>query len=102
MTRDRGIYRTMLREVSTVRTVGFEDACWDLGKHMICGVMVPYSRTMVYQVLTGRAKSERLIRRIAEKRPDLFGLRYVAESVRARGMQYVAELESGRAGRANG
>ena len=74
---------TLLREVSSVRTVGFQDAVADLGTHRWCGVEVPYSRAQVYQVLKGRTRSLPLLRRIAERRPDLFGLRFVAPDVRA-------------------
>lgn len=94
VTRDRGIYRTMLREVSVTRTAGFTDACWDLGKHTWCGVEVPYSRAQVFNVLTGRSKSATLVRRIAERRPDLFTLRYVTEEVRALGRRYMDEMKA--------
>lgn len=74
---------TQLREVSTVRTVGFQDAVADLGTHVMCGHEVPYSKAQVYAVLQGRNRSERLLRRIREKRPDLLTLRFVAPEVRA-------------------
>lgn len=74
--------RTQLMEVSLVRTNGFQDAVEDLGTHRMHGVEVPYSRESVYAVLQGRMKSEKLLRRIAERRPDLFTLRYVCAEVR--------------------
>jgi hypothetical protein len=74
--------RTQLVEVSLVRTNGFQDAVDDLGTHLMHGVQVPYSRVSVYGVLQGRIKSEKLLRRIAERRPDLFNLRYVCDEVR--------------------
>lgn len=84
--------RTQLRQVSSVRIVGFRDAVEDLGTHLVCGHPVHYSRCQVYSVLTGRAKSPKLLRRIAEHRPDLFDLHYVPESVRAEGLAYVKEV----------
>lgn len=72
-----------LREVSTVRAVGFKDAVNDLGTHFMCGQEVPYTRAQVYKVLQGKHKSKRLLERIAERRPDLFSLRYVADEVKA-------------------
>jgi len=73
---------TLLREVSAVRTVGFQDAVDDLGTHEMHGTMVPYSKAQVYAVLQGRHVSKRLLVRIAEKRPDLFGLRFVDPAVK--------------------
>ena len=74
--------RTQLREVSAVRTVGFQDAVDDLGTHIVHGRAVPYTRNAVYAVLRGTQKSQKLLRIIAQKRPDLFTLRYVCEEVR--------------------
>lgn len=74
--------RTQLCEVSAVRTMGFQDAVDDLGTHVVHGRAVPYTRTAVYNTLTGRQKSMKLLRIIAQKRPDLFTLRYVCEEVR--------------------
>lgn len=74
---------TQLREVSAVRTVGFQDAVRDLGTHTICGHEVTYSKAQVYAVLKGKTASRRLLVRMAERRPDLFALRFVAPEVRA-------------------
>lgn len=74
--------KTQLREVSAVRCVGFGDAVRDLGTHMMCGREVEYSRAQVYKVLQGKTQSVRLMKLIAEKRPDLFGLRFVCDSVK--------------------
>lgn len=73
--------RQMLREVSRQRTVGFKDAVDDLGTHVICGHEVPYSRAMVYNLLKGKSRSERLLKRIIEFRPDLLELSWAEKSV---------------------
>lgn len=88
---------TQLREVSAVRTVGFCDAVADLGTHRMCGRDVPYSKSQVYAVLQGRHASRRLLERIAERRPDLFTLRFVADSVREFHAGYLAERGGGEA-----
>jgi hypothetical protein len=75
--------RTQLRVVTRQYTAGFQDAVADLGTHIICGHAVPYSRAQVYAVLKGQNTSERLLERIATRRPDMFGLPYVCEGVRA-------------------
>lgn len=85
---------TLLREVSAVRTVGFQDAVDDLGTHTLCGHEVPYSKAQVYAVLQGRHRSERLVRRIAEKRPDLLDLRFVAPDVRIAAEKYRVENDA--------
>lgn len=90
---------TQLREVSSVRTVGYQDAVADLGTHPYCGHMVPYSKAQVYAVLQGRNRSERLLRRIWEKRPELLRLRFVAPEVRAWAERMGAGAESPRAER---
>lgn len=74
--------KKQLCEVSAVRTVGFADAVADLGTHRMCGHDVPYSLSQVRQVLMGQHMSKRLLERIAEKRPELFGLRFVDKSVK--------------------
>lgn len=74
--------RTQLREVTAVRTVGLQDAVDDLGTHTVHGMQVPYTQQQVRLVLQGRHKSERLLAIIAERRPDLFTLRYVCDEVR--------------------
>lgn len=73
--------RQMLREVSVQRTVGLQDAVNDLGTHAICGHEVPYSKTMVYNLLKGKSKSERLLKRIITFRPDLLELSWTAKEV---------------------
>lgn len=73
--------RQMLREVSRQRTVGFQDAVNDLGTHVICGHEVPYSRTMVYNLLKGKSRSVRLLKRIVEFRPDLLELSWTDNGV---------------------
>lgn len=83
--------RTLLRQVSSVRVEGFQTMVDDLGTHLMHGVQVPYSRQQVFFVLTGRSKSARLMRRIAQRRPDAFGLHYVPESVRAEGLRLAEE-----------
>lgn len=84
--------RTQLRQVSRIRVVGFQDAVDDLGTHLVCGHSVNYSRTQVYNVLTGRVRSDKLLRRIAEKRPDLLDLYYVTDEVRAKGREFLREV----------
>lgn len=74
--------RTQLRQVSAVRLVGFQDAVDDLGTHTIHGVQVPYTHQQVRKVLQGKHKSERLLRVIANKRPDLFTVYFVCDDVR--------------------
>ena len=80
--------RQMLREMSRQRTVGFGDAVDDLGTPVICGHEVPYSRAMVYNLLKGKSRSERLLKRIIEFRPDLLELSWTEKCVinRAREM----------------
>lgn len=73
--------RQMLREVSIHRTVGLSDAVADLGTHLIHGREVPYSRQMVYLLLSGKSKSKRLLERIIEFRPDLLELSWTAKDV---------------------
>ena len=73
--------RQMLREVSRQRTVGFGDAVNDLGTHVVCGHEVHYSRTMVYNLLKGKSRSERLLKRIVEFRPDLLELSWADKDV---------------------
>jgi len=87
---------TLLREVSAVRTVGFQDAVDDLGTHTLCGHEVPYSKAQVYAVLQGRHKSVRLLERIAEKRPDMFGLRFVDPAVKEFYEEWKAAREAAR------
>ena len=79
--------RQMLREVSQQRTVGLKDAVDDLGTHVICGHEVPYSRMMVYNVLKGKSRSERLLKRIIEFRPDLLELSWTEKGVIKRARQ---------------
>lgn len=75
--------RQLLRETTTYRrVVGFCDAVTDLGTHRICGVDVPYSRQMVYNVLHGHSLSRNLIARIVERRPDLLELSFVSEATK--------------------
>lgn len=71
-----------LHEVSAVRVVGFTDAVRDLGTHRFCGMDVPYNRGQVYKVLKGEHKSQRLLVRIAERVPAMFGLHFVCEEVK--------------------
>lgn len=73
--------RKQLRPVSDKRHVGFADAVADLGTHLVHGRAVPYSRQMIYGVLQGKMQSRRLLRIIANKRPDLFALRFVHPDV---------------------
>ena len=79
--------RQMLREVSVQRTVGLQDAVNDLGTHAICGHEVPYSKAMVYNLLKGKSKSERLLKRIITFRPDLLELSWTAKEVVERARQ---------------
>ena len=79
--------RQMLREVSRQRTVGFGDAVDDLGTHVICGHEVPYSKAMVYNLLKGKSKSERLLKRIIMFRPDLLELSWAVKEVVNRARQ---------------
>ncbi len=79
--------RQMLREVSRKRTVGFRDAVSDLGTHVICGHEVPYSTTMVYNILRGKSGSERLLKRIITFRPDMLELSWVEKGVVKRARQ---------------
>lgn len=90
--------RQMLREVSQQRTVGLQDAVDDLGTHVICGHEVPYSRTMVYNVLRGKSLSKRLLRRIIDFRPDLLELSQTKKCVieRAREMGWVPRPKRAR------
>lgn len=91
--------RQMLREVSRQRTVGFGDAVEDLGTHVICGHEVPYSRAMVYNLLKGKSRSERLLKRIIEFRPDLLELSWTEKGVieRAREMGWTPRPKRTRA-----
>ena len=91
--------RQMLREVSRQRTVGFGDAVDDLGTHVICGHEVPYSRAMVYNLLKGKSRSERLLKRIIEFRPDLLELSWTDKGVieRARQLGWVPRPKRTRA-----
>jgi len=86
--------RCQLRQVSTVRVVGLQTAIEDLGTHMVHGNPVQYTRVAVWSVLTGRRKSDKMMELIARKRPDLFGLHYVPESVRKMGAELVRRLGS--------
>ena len=79
--------RQMLREVSRRRTVGFKDAVNDLGTHVICGYEVPYSKAAVYNLLKGKNKSEKLLKRIIEFRPDLLDLSWTEKGVVERARQ---------------
>ena len=72
-----------LRTVELKRTIGFAAAVEDLGTHTIFGSEYPYTVCQVRKVLKGVHKSERLLKRIAEKRPDLFGLWFVCDEVKA-------------------
>ena len=75
--------RQLLRETHVSRrVVGFAAAVEDLGTHRICGVDVPYSRQMVYNVLYGRSLSKNVIKRIVERRPDLLDLSFVAAATK--------------------
>ena len=65
--------RQMLREVSRSRTIGLIDAVNDLGTHRIHGCEVPYSKQMVYFLLSGKSRSKKLLMRVIEFRPDLLG-----------------------------
>lgn len=80
--------RQMLREAPSRRTVGLMDAVNDLGTHRIHGCEVPYSKQMVYLLLSGKSQSEKLLTRVIEFRPDLLGLSWVNKDVvkRARKM----------------
>ena len=91
--------RQMLREVSRKRTIGFADAVNDLGTHVVCGHEVPYSRMMVYYVLKGKSRSERLLKRIIEFRPDLLELSWTEKDVikRAREMGWAPRPKRTRA-----
>lgn len=85
--------KKQLRTVTTKRTVGFADAVKDLGTHTVCGNQVPYTTVQVRKVLKGEHKSLRLMHLIAERRPDLFGLWFVAPEVATFGKT----LKAGRA-----
>ena len=76
------------------RNSGFGAAVRDLGTHEIHGHHVPYSRNSVYNILRGKTKTEKLLRRIVAYRPDLLTLSYVAESTKelARKMGWNEEL----------
>lgn len=80
--------RQMLREAPSRRTVGLMDAVNDLGTHRIHGCEVPYSKQMVYLLLSGKSQSEKLLTRVIEFSPDLLGLSWVNKDVvkRARKM----------------
>ena len=76
--------RQQLRESCTFRRViGFSDAVSDLGTHRICGTEVCYSRQMVYNILKGKSRSRKLMRRIVERRPDLLELSFVTDATKA-------------------
>ena len=91
--------RQMLREVSRQRTVGLQDAVNDLGTHVICGHEVPYSRVMVCNVLKGKSRSERLLKRIIDFRPDLLELSWTEKGVieRAKAMGWMSRPKRARA-----
>ena len=80
--------RQLLRETHhSCRVVGFAAAVEDLGTHRVCGTDTTYSRQMVYNVLYGRSESKKLLARIVERRPDLLGLSFVAETTKASARQ---------------
>lgn len=90
----RARVRRELRQVSDSRVDGLATAIDDLGTHTMHGKQVPYSRTAVWSVLTGRRRSDRLMEVIARRRPDLFGLNYVPEDVRRAGEELARRLEA--------
>ena len=91
--------RQMLREVSVHRTVGLNDAVNDLGTHLIHGCEVPYSRQMIYFLLSGKSKSKKLLKRVIDFRPDLLELSWVERSVieRARQLGWMPRPKRSRA-----
>lgn len=91
-----------LRTVTAQRTIGFAAAVEDLGTHTICGREVPYGVCQVRKVLKGQHQSERLLITIAHKRPDLFGLWFVADAVKAWWESFRAKDGAARNGKGDG
>ena len=93
----KGLYK-----VTTERVVGFGAAVKKLGTHVVCGVETHYRPEHVRMVLQGKQKSEKLLKLIAEKAPEMFEVCPLAESVRSWWLEHCPSLTTSAQGLTQG
>lgn len=74
----KGLYK-----VTTEKVVGFGAAVERLGTHKVCGVETYYRPEHVRMVLQGKFKSQKLLKLIAEKAPEMFEVCKVCDEVKS-------------------